>query len=87
MEDEEIVVGGRQRREQENEWFPFRDEREAVAMMRVVEKAEILTKQSWSAWKLLLCEAQNDASEESGEGVENTQTARSPLGEVSHNSR
>ena len=89
VEDEEVVIGGRKSRE--NAWFPFANQSEAEAVIRVVEEADVLSERSWSLWKQMVEEACDESSEADAKAEpivgQPGRPDRQALGEISGNSR
>ena len=93
VEDEEVVVGGRQSKG--DVWYPFANDDEAGIVMQIIEKADLLSERSWGIWKMMLDQSQQESSEGASEAaVPQSQSGdvppahgRPPLGEISPNSR
>ncbi|KAF2159718.1 hypothetical protein M409DRAFT_29878 [Zasmidium cellare ATCC 36951] len=49
VDDDEVVIGGRNSRH--NDWFPFKSQVEAETAMGVVARADVLSGESWKLWK------------------------------------
>jgi hypothetical protein len=88
VEDDQIVIGGRQSRD--NALFPFQSEEEATAAMRIVAKAEVLGPRSWPVWKRLFDKVSKDTLKQgdgSSETPGMTSGGRTVLGAISPNER
>ncbi|KAK3717643.1 hypothetical protein LTR37_005710 [Vermiconidia calcicola] len=86
VEDEQIVIGGRQSRE--DALFPFASEQEAGVVMRVVTKPEVLTTRTWDLWRDMINEkTEGEASDTGDRGSGMVDSGRQALTMLNNNSR
>ncbi|KAK3681977.1 hypothetical protein LTR37_020710 [Vermiconidia calcicola] len=86
VEDERIVVGGRQSRE--DALFPFASEQEAKVIMRIVAKADVLTTRTWDMWRATINEkTEGEASEKGDKDSGTVDSGREALATLNNNSR
>ncbi|CAK4032422.1 Hypothetical predicted protein [Lecanosticta acicola] len=50
VDEEDVVIGGRQSRKH-GKWYPYQGRDEAKLAMEIVQEAELLTPSSWELWK------------------------------------
>lgn len=100
VDDDEVIIGGRKSRS--DEWYPFKDKIDADMAMRIVAKAELLSERSWGMWKENVDRALQSVQEADLSGTKEqlvdlddssshrsstTKSLRSPLSDLSPNSK